>query len=108
MANKTVNERMTDSRAERLALAEEVEERNKNPLTVTRPGGYFHSSTGFPIDCEGKVLPESEWKPEDLERIQGAGAEVPAAGELAATKKEGADRVEGSGSEQKGTKTRPR
>lgn len=108
MAHKSVETRMTDARAERVALAEEVEERNKNPLNVTRKGGYFHSSAGIPIDSEGRVIPEAEWKPEDVERIKGKGQEIPEAGTAAPTTKEGADSPEGSGSEKKGQTKRPR
>jgi hypothetical protein len=86
---------MSVERAERVELAESYEERLKNPLDKSiRPGGYFHSSAGIPVDCEGKAIPEAEWTEEDRKRLKGA-----AVNPAATTKRDGADVVEPSGSE---------
>lgn len=90
---------MTMERAERVELAEAYEERLKDPLdTAPRAGGYFHNSAGIPVDCDGKLIPEAEWKEEDTKRLKGVTVAVDKQG-LPAVKRDGADVVDTSGSE---------
>jgi hypothetical protein len=91
---------MTAERAERVAFAEEIAERQRNPLDVChRPGGYTLNSAGYPIDAEGRLIPQAEWKPEDRERL--LGKPVVEEGAFPTPRADGADVVEPSGSEKR-------
>ena len=108
---------MTAERAERVEFAEAVADRLKNPLDKSpRKGGYFLNSAGTPVDCDGRAIPEAEWKPEDRARlrpetVQGEEQEqeqLP--GDVTApVRQDGADVVEPSGSEKRtGSRQAPR
>ena len=92
---------MTAQRAELVAVANAVEARSRDPLDVAcRPGGYYLSSAGIPIDCEGRTIPQNEWKPEDRARLLGKEVAPDNEGK-APVRADGADVVEQSGSEKR-------
>jgi hypothetical protein len=86
----------------RAAFARELEElKLQKPLDrAKRRGGYMLSSAGIPIDAEGEPIPESDWTPDDRERLTGRKTEQ-------LVKPTGADRVTGSNSQARRKPTAP-
>jgi hypothetical protein len=69
---------LSDEQRRAIAMVEaEAYIKLHRPNESKRPGGYFLSSNGIPVDANGNIIPEAEWRPEHAADVRARYPDTP-------------------------------